>query len=311
MGTSKQYYLHGILLGGATWIGELTDTTPAANVELLTEYASGAVAPSFRGGHGARPDVSFTSPQLKTILDACGMTGAGYLATNVDLYYRKASNLATREAIASLSPLLIRARRSCVYWTSSNAQQGQVATIACRIVPTFDGTNAPLIGLGSQAIPSGLVAEQFYTLGPVKPNGGAAVDGLQGWTLEMNPEINEKASSGEDFLSFVGVRRHDPVWTLTGPDLDYWASIGVDGLQLTALAAYLRKKAEDSTRCEANGNAVHIKFSNVDTPCGLITIDNTTGGMTDEASQGLRIGMRVDDAASSYPLQVATTSQIT
>lgn len=308
---TDQYYLHGILLPGATWIGQLTDTTPAANIEFLTDYASGsAIVPSFRGAHGARPDISFTSPQIKTILDATGLTGVAYAANNVDLFYRKGTVLGTRDAIGGGTHLLVRARRSFFYWTQIEASQDAAASISCRIVPTFDGTNAPIVGLGSQNIAANLLAAQEYTLGPVKPN-GTPIDGVQSWTLSLNPDVNAKASDGESFWSFFGVRRHDPVLSVYTPDLDRWVSIGTGGLQITTLTAYLRKKKIDSTSNEADGSAVHIKFTGADNPCGLATLMDTSGGVTDEAALGLNIGLRISAADTAYPLTLSTASAIT
>jgi hypothetical protein len=309
-GTTKQFYLHGILLPGSVWIGELTDTTPAANVTFLDGFAAGsAVVPSFRGGQGATPDISFTSPQLKTILDQCGMTGLDCSASQIDLFYRKAKILDTREAIASAAHLRVRAKRCLLYWTSIQAQQGQPATISCRIVPTFDGTNDPLVGLGSQAIAANLLAEQHFTLGPVKLN-GSWVDGVQGWNLDLGVQLNEKQSDGQTYPTFVGVRQHNPVLTVTTPDADYWASPGVAGTAVTALLAYLRKKDDDATGNLTDVTASHIQFSNAENPAGLATVENSTGGIDDEASLDLRIGLRISSANTAHPLAVNTAIAI-
>jgi len=309
-GTTKQYYLHGILLPGSVWIGELTDTTPAANVTFLDAFAAGsAVVPSFRGGQGATPDITFTTPQIKTILDQCGMTGLDCSASYCDLYYRKAKLVDTREAIGSSVHLQVRARRCLLYWTSITAQQDQPATIACRIIPTFDGTNAPLAGTGSQTIASNLLAEQHYTLGPVKLN-GSWVDGVQAWNLDLGVQLNEKRSDGQTYPTFVGVRQHNPVLTATTPDADYWASPGVAGAAVTALLAYLRKKDDDNTGNLSDATAEHIQFANNDNPAGLISVQNTTGGINDEASLDLRVGLRISSADTVHPLTVNTAIAI-
>ena len=102
MGTTSQYYLHGVLLGGATWVPVLSDATPAANVDFLTEWAGAAVTPSFTGAQQAIPDVTFTTSEIKTILDACtdgdGVSIKGYSSTQIDLCYRLATNFGSREA---------------------------------------------------------------------------------------------------------------------------------------------------------------------------------------------------------------------
>lgn len=309
-GTTKQYYLHGILLPGAVWIGALIDTTPAANVTFLDAFASGsAVVPSFRGGQGAAPDITFTTPQLKTVFDQCGMWGKDCSASQCDLYYRKAKLVDTRETIGSSEHLMLRAKRCLFHWTGIQAQQGQPATAACRIIPTFDGTNAPLVGTGSQTIAANLLSEQHYTMGPVKLN-GSWIDGVQGWNLDLGVQLNEKTSDGMTYPTFVGIRQHNPVLTVTTPDADFWASPGVAGAAVTALLAYLRKKDDDATGNLADNTANHIQFSNAENPAGLASVENSSGGIDDEASLDLRIALRISTANTAHPLTVNTAIAI-
>ncbi len=307
---TAKYYLHGILLPSGQWITDLTDTTPATNTELITEYAAGQPMPSFRGAHGAKPDISFSTTQCKTVLDACGMIGANYSGSNVDLYYRAAVNRATRGAIGDSLHLRIRLIQSMFYWTRIAATQTQLATIDCRIVPCWDGTNPPLTGLGSQTIPAQQVASLPYVLGPVY-FAGVQAPGINSWQLDLGPTLDEEPSDGEDFLSWVGIERHDPVLTCTPRDQVYWNSLGLDGGTLTTAAFYLRHRQADSTRVSADGNAEHIKFAGTDNPCGLLTIENTSDGHPKAAQMNLRAGFRNSDAGSAHPLSVATASAIT
>jgi hypothetical protein len=309
MSTNNQYYLHGILLPSGVWINQLTDTTPAQNVEKIVEYAAGAVVPSFRGAHGARPDVTFTSTQLGAILAATGMYGVPYAATNVDLFYRQGSNLGTRTAIGTTAHLRVRAVRSVLYWDRISAKQGQLATISCRIVPTFDGTNPPLVATGSVAIAAQPLAAAPYTLGPVKLN-GTMLDAISGWDLALNPKINEKASGGDLWSSFCGIERHEPVLTITPEDIGNLATISHTGLQLTALVAYLRRKSTDLVANEPNGSPLHISFAAEDNPCGIASIVNSSGGINEPASMSIECGLRVSNAATTHPLTLSVASTI-
>jgi len=311
MVTAYKWYLHGILLPSGAWISQLTDTTPAANVNFLTEYAAGAAAPSFRGAQGAKPEIAFTTTAIKQILDLCGFWGADLSAGNVDLYYRAATKRGVREAITDLDHLRIRCVQSYLGWSRITAAQDQPATIACRLVPLYDGTNPPLVGLGSQAIPAvSLVAEQ-YTLGPVTVNGAATPGGITAWDLDLQPKYDEEASDGEDYLSWIGVERHEPNLTVTLRGLGDWAAIGIPGAQLTALVAYLRKRQPDLVRCYADGSNVHIKIYAADNPCGLATLDTITDGGQKAAQTKLRCGLRVSSAATDYPLLKNTAIAIT
>jgi len=315
MATIARYVLHGILLPGATWVTELADVTAAANVELLTGYAGGAVTPSFRGAQGARPDVTFSTPQIKTILDQCtdgdGVSMADYNEANVDLYYRLATAFGSRGAITDAEHLVVRARRSMMIWTQLEAKQGQPASIQCRIIPTFDGTNIPIVGIGSQTIPANLnVAEQF-TLGPVELQGsGAWIDGVQGWTFAQGLEPDVDASDGDIYASHAGLGRGDPILTIDTPDVGLWEEYGVTGVALTALAAHLRKRNVDLAANHADATECHIKLSATDDPCGFVHVVDSKGGVADKATLGLRCALRRSVVGTTHPLTVATASAI-
>lgn len=310
---NAQYILNKILLPGAVSINCLEDAAPAANIEFLTSYGGGATTPSFRGANSAVPDITFTTTAIKQILDVCsdgdGVSVHDYSAGDIDLFYRKMDKFQTTEAIGNAVHQRIRASQSMLYWTRIEARQGRPATIACRILPTYDGTNLPLVGLGGQVIAAqGLVGDQF-TLGPVKLN-GTFVDGMQGYTLDQGWGEQVTAGNGLIYPEFVGLRRGDPVLTLDTPDLAHWDTSGGAGLSVTALLAYLTKMSATGAANVADATAEHIKFTGNDNPCGLATVENGSGGGDEPASVSLRIGLRINAGATLHPLAVDTTSAI-
>lgn len=315
MATTKQFYLHGLQFGDdSSWITQLTDLTPAANIDYLTARSAGAVVPSFRGGQNVIPDITFTTTQVKKVLDKCASYNGLYLplsASYVDLYYRAVTNLGMPTAIASGVHLQIRARRCVMYWTAIRAQQGQPATIDCRIVPTWDNTNAPLLATDDQAIPASALATEQFTMGPVKLN-GSLIDGSDNWGLELNPQIEEIVSDGDVFPTFVGCREHDPILTVANPDIEKWDSgiIGLGGLQVTTLLFWLRKKTVDQTGNVANATEEHISFTGADNPCGMATVENINAGIDGPAVCNLRVGLRISNTATAYPLTIDTTAAI-
>jgi hypothetical protein len=123
--------------------------------------------------------------------------------------------------------------------------------------------------------------------------------------------VNEKASGGDSWISFYGVHRHDPVLTVTPDDLGYWASIGAGGAQLTSLVAYLRKKSADLVTNVADGTAQHIALVAADNPCGMATLESSSGGIGEPASTSIRCGLRVANPLTTYPLTVNLASAIT
>jgi hypothetical protein len=312
-GSNNQYILHGILLDGPTWIGQLEDVTPAQNVDELISYAGGATVPSFVGGNQVLPRIEFSTTQIKTILDTCtsgdGVSCKDYSAANVDLFYRKLDNFGTTDAIGTASHLRIRAVRSLMYWTRIEARQGAPATIDVVIVPTYDGSNKPLQGLGAQTIAANInVADQF-TLGPVKLN-GSWIDGVQGWTFDQGLSELLTPSDGQVHATFCGLHRSQPVLTIDTPDLGQWPTLDDPGLSVTALIAFLTKKHATALSNVADATVEHIRFTAQDNPAGLAYIDRSTGGGNGPATAPLRIPLRISTSSTLHPFAVSTGAAI-
>lgn len=304
MSLSLLDYLYGVALPNGTLISELSDCTPKANIEVLTALCAGDTLPQFVGGHGAKPQVDFSSPQLKTILDACGLFGYDCSAGNTDLHYRSGTNLGTRAATG----LRIRCLRALLYWTQLQARHGDVANISCSIVPTFDGTNAPLIPAGATAVPAmSTLPQEYYTLGPVVIN-GAAVAGVSQLSLDLGAKLQIKGSDGEPYPSWCGIENHSPVLTVNTDTLGAWATMGMGGLALSSLVFYLRKKKLDNAACEPNGTAVHIKFTAAN---GVVYLDQNSGGADGPAAGTLKIHLRRPSVGSGHLFTVSTAAAIT
>jgi len=302
MGLADKFRMHGILLPNGSWISELTDTTPAANLQHMLGRQAAGVVPDFRGGFGARADISFTTPQVKTVLDACGLFGYDMSAGNCDLYYRAGTNLARDAALASMAHLRIRCVRALLYWTGITARQDGQADIACRIIPTYDGTVVPFVPLDDQAIPSCSLATEFFTLGPIKLNGDA-ITGLESVGIQLAPTVNVKASDGEAYASWAGVEDHDPIVTAETTALELWDTIGLDGVVLNALLVYLRRLKPDEPGTYADGDAQHICFTGAS---GMATPESSNN----EGLLSLRIGLRRSDCSAAHVMSVNTATAV-
>jgi hypothetical protein len=299
-------YLYGISLPSGVLISELEDCTPKPNIELLTAMCAGDTLPQFIGGHGANPQVDFRTPQIKSILTACGLSFYSGAAGNTDLHYRSGTNLAGRAA----SGLRIRLLQAAMYWSQLQAKQGEAASISCAIMPTFDGTNAPMTAAGATAVATmSALPQEYYTLGPVSIN-GAAVAGVEGWTLDMATKPEVKASDGESYPSWCGFDNQTPVLSISTNTLASWATVGVGGLALATggLVFYLRAKALDSAGCVANAVAQHIKFT---AAAGMVFVDQNSGGAGSPAACTLKVALRKAAPTDAHCLTLSTASAIT
>ena len=302
-------YLYGLVLPGAT-INSLTDCTPAANLAALQVYAGGSPLPTMQAGFGAAPAIEFTTPQVHTILGLCGLGGADLSGGNCDLYYRRSTHLAGRAAMSSAVHLRLRAVRALLYWTEISARGKEPATIRCRLVPTFDGSNPPLVPAAGATIPAAAPAVEVYGLGRCSIN-GAAVAGVDGWTLSLNPRLVERPDSGEDFPVFAAVENHNPALSIDTPDLDQWAAAGVTGAALngtTGAVAYLQKRRADTGGGYAWDTQNHIRLTGL---YGLASIGQGRGGDKGPASLALQVAFRVNNLTAAHALTVERDVAIT
>jgi hypothetical protein len=300
-------YLQGIVLSNGDVIDQLTDTNPTTNVNRLAQWAAGDPIPTAQIGFGAAPEVTFTTPQVKTILDACGLYGLDMSAGNADLYYRKAVAYGTRETLAAEAHVRLRAVQALLLWDTITCRKGGLAEISCRIIPTYDGSTAPLVPLSSQAIPTCGAATEFFGMGPIELN-TTNLSELEEWTFNLNPEAQVKVFAGEDYPSHVHVARHAPELNITTSDLDYWETIGVGGLNLTSVEAWLRKRQANSVQSVADGTAEHIKITGA---LGLATTGGSSGGAdSDPATMTINAALRAADCSAANAATISTASAI-
>ena len=139
-----------------------------------------------------------------------GLLGYDASAGNTDLHYRSGTNLSTRASTG----LRIRLLQAILYWTQLQARQGEAAEISCSIVPTYDGTNAPMTPAGATAVPAlSPLPQEYYTLGPVAIN-GSGVDGVTDWSLDLGAKTRVEMTDGEPYPSWCGIESHEPVLTV-------------------------------------------------------------------------------------------------
>lgn len=308
MSVSTGHVLHGINFASpAALITQLTDASPEMSTELMSSYAAGHPHPLFRSIVSQKPSINFSTPQLKTILDVCGLEGVDLSSGNTDLYYRKLKDLGARESTAGTVHTRFRMAQGLLYWTGFTLPHEGQASIDCRILPTWDGTNAPLVPAGSLAVVGTPAADEEWTIGKVVINGTQLV-GCKEASYNSGWQLIEESSDGEPFTTFAGLQQTDPVWTIRSLELGAWATFGTGGTAVTSWAIYGRKKAKHGTNT-ADASAVHLAFTGTS---GFIYPESTSGGGRQNqtpAVTGLRLCLTAANS-STAPMAIATTSAI-
>lgn len=301
------YYLHGIILPSGALISEIDDLTPATNTEELVGFAAGHYQPLFRGIRGQTPDASFTVNAIGQVMAAIIAGGNNYglsLVGNTDMGYRQGEDRGTRLALNTSNHERLRMSKAFLVWNTIEATHQQDASIACRLIACYDGTNIPVVSVGTGSLSGTPAATQFYTLGPVTIN-GVAVSDVQNISLASGIEIETQGGQGDPWPTYVAIKTVDPVLSITRHDKP-WADYHSSGGAITSLVAYLRAKDEDGDNV-ANGSASHIKITATN---GLILPENTSGGGNDPAVTTLRIGLRAPNSNTDI-LTIDTASLIT
>jgi len=284
-------------------ISELDDATPATNINYLIAHASGEPLPRFAGGFGAVPDVRFSTPQVATVLTELGLTGADLSGGNTDLLFRRGDNRATRELEAAAVHLRARCVSAFAYIESITAGQDVEALARVRVIPTYVGGVVPLILAGTVAVDSNNAeTAEHFTLGPADVDG--ALGGLIRMELDLQPEPQIVADSGEPFPSFAGLKWSRPRFNFTTRENDDLASLGTAGAALAALTAYLRRLEPDQAGPYAVGQNQHVKFT---ASAGFKTWTQITGGADDPTEGMIRVDLR--QAGSGETALTAQTGQ--
>jgi hypothetical protein len=274
-------------------LGEATSGSPYAKSQSLVHQAA-------RGG--------FTSLDAASLLGALPTTGLSLadLTAGLNLF------LAKREegggvASGAVHRKYTLANGILVPRQLTAAHLGN-ASLSAEILPTSDGTNAPLTITKNVSLPAGAADGARHTLGPVTI-GGVSLASLR--TLTVNFGINAQTegadsklwdthASYEDIAAVITIAGIDPEWLDT-------AAIPITGKAATHAntTIYLRKRLSGGTFV-ADNVAEHIAI----TAAGLATINEvfTAGKGKGPASCALEIRLLYD--GTNDPLVIDTASVI-
>lgn len=305
MAISTVHVLHGIA-NGASFISQITNARPMTDLQTLVAQSAGLPFPLFTAVLGINPAIPFDTTQVKTILDTSGALAsiADLSAANTDLYFKQVSDRGRRVADATTDHIRLRMSQAFLVLDRITASNQGEASASCRIGTTYDGSNNPLVPAGSVALSGTPTSAEHFVAGPVTLN-GVQLPGVADITIEFNRQVLEASSDGEIYNTFAACMYYAPVVTIRGYQTA-WATYGLNGTALSAMAVYLRKVAANGTRV-ADGTAQHIGFS---ASSGLITIDESSGGNNEPAMTTVRVTLASANATSE-PISVSTATAIT
>ncbi|MBL9125836.1 MAG: hypothetical protein JNG90_19500 [Planctomycetaceae bacterium] len=308
MGVATEYVLHNIRLPTGEDLTQLTEHSNNPSVEQMTAMSAGNPHPQFAAVQAVKPEVSFSTTQLKTLLDKTGGTSgcatAALSSGNTDLYYRRVENLGLRTAVATTAHRRFRGTSAMLVINQLQAEHRGIATADAMIVFQFDGTNPPLVPAGTLALVGTPLAAQQFTLGPVFLN-GTQLPSVQRTQWQPNPQLFRDSAESEVYDSYIAADSVDSLFTFATLEVGVWDTLGINGLALSGagLEVYLRKKNANGIHVP-NATAEHIKLTGA---LGQAVLGPSTGGR--KVAHELRVQV-VQPADGSSPLVVSTASTI-
>lgn len=217
---------------------------------------SGLVDPKMIATMAQGGGMSFDSLDLATVLSTIDLDGFVINATNTfKMYFEKYEEGGT---LASAGELMT-VNKGLAVINSINASQGSEATISVSVVPTWDGTNDPIVN--SSAAPSGTISENIkFTLGKVKLNGSFIEP--QSISLDYGYDLITRGKDGDVFPSHVGIRRRVPTITIETLDLGELTTYLNKGVPMAGdNYFFFRKLSTASVARVADATEEHIKFT--------------------------------------------------
>lgn len=299
MAVSNLHVLHGIYWSGG-FLSQITNSRVSPAVETIVSVPAGHPYPMFSGKLSERHEITFDTEQVVTAIGAAGtvLTSLG----QTDLFFKKAVQLAAREAAATEVHTRLRAAQCGLLIERLTAGHRQKASASARLIMPYDGVNAPLVPTGSVALSGTPAASQNFVVGQWALN-GSAIPGVQNVSVDFGHQLIQVGGEGEVWDTFAATGEIRPTLTITCLSLP-WATHYL-GTALTSMSGYFR--AASTTGRDADNSSSHIKFT---ATAGLITIDETSAGGNTEATTTIRVTLAAPDATTA-PLIVATGQQIT
>lgn len=262
--TSGGVQIHTNDSSGAQNIGAITSMSIPENIEtagddagLLYEYARSVI------NHAPVP--TFTTKHIALVLDLIGLGGQCINSNppttpGVRLYGRRQADCKNNPSASTNAMHTIT--DGLMILGSLSADRGQDATISVEIHAITDGTNAPVVSVYNQALPT--FAHAQYTLGE-SMIAGIRVPETAGVSIEFGLAISDKSPAfGSVWPDTVAARKVLPKIRPRGFDLAQIASGSLDpeGFSCTHANTIIQLiKRANKGKFVAAGTSEHIAIS--------------------------------------------------
>jgi hypothetical protein len=219
MSLTRTNQLYAVKLG-STLFHQLQDATLSSNVQDLIETPVGSTMPLFNSALQVRPEVAFSSSQIKSALTLLGVAGGD--AGIAKLLGRKVVNKTGPAAVAGTVHSSWTASASMGMINTISASNRQKAMVQMAVKLLKSGSTAALIYAGNVAIDAYTTAVENFVLGPILVN-GVILEGTNDLSIALNPKVQEADDDYETEPVFAAVESTQPVVSFSCTDPGIWA----------------------------------------------------------------------------------------
>lgn len=219
MALTNTSQLYAVKLGSSLF-HMLGDATLSSNVQDLIETPVGATMPLFNSALQERPDIGFSTHQIKSALALLGVAGGD--AGIARLFGRRIANKTGPVAVASSVHHSWTASASMGVINTISASNRQKATAQVRVIMLKNGATAALVYAGNGAVDAFTTAIENYVLGPILVN-GTILEGTNDFSLSFNPRVSEPDDDYETEPVFAAVEATQPMISFSTTAKSIWA----------------------------------------------------------------------------------------
>lgn len=248
--------LYAVKLGSVLF-HQLQDATMTANVSDLIETPIGSTMPLFNSALQQRPDIGFSTSQIKSALTLLGVAGGD--AGVAKLMGRKVVNKTGPAAVGGSVHATWTAAASLGVINSISASNRQKAMCQMKVTMLKSGATAALVYAGTATLDAYTTAVENFVLGPILVN-GVLLEGTNDFSLAFNPKLSEPDDDYEIEPVFAAVESTQPVVTFNTTDPGIWALHNTEFLTAGGpLKINLIKQKQNSLRY-GDAELQHIVF---------------------------------------------------
>lgn len=249
--------------GGAAYIDGIQSAEVSSGLQTLTEGGDGSLYNSFGSLLSAEPRATFTTNDLKAVLDKVSSFDAidsDGTHPGVALYAQRYLSGGSRSSSSDALEVLFDKGMLVLRSIEMSHRQTALATVEV-IGESADGSTSPVTFDEAAALPSAAATvASAWTLGKVDIS-GTQLEGVESVSIDFGVDVLVEAKDSDIFPTFVSARRSQPTIRVRCAHIDFTSSLTESGLyDASGVVLYARKRAEGGTFV-ADGTAEHISFT--------------------------------------------------